>query len=115
MAGGEAQEMRVAPRGWHPQTAPRQPRSGWSSFCIRNEHMATGDLRDAFVPAGRMDAADRRIQAALERVARGTFGLCADCEQPIERLRLDHAPLTERCASCADLHATGNTGRRAMA
>jgi DnaK suppressor protein len=43
---------------------------------------------------------DRRVQAALGRIERGTFGLCVTCMRPIERKRLDGAPLTERCARC---------------
>ena len=45
-------------------------------------------------------AAERRYRAALARVDRGTFGLCVDCERPIERALLDVEPLMERCARC---------------
>ena len=45
---------------------------------------------------------ERRYLAALERVNQGTFGLCVDCRQPIERTRIDREPLIERCTFCAD-------------
>jgi DnaK suppressor protein len=37
------------------------------------------------------------IEAALERIARGTFGVCVDCGQPIERGRLRLLPWAARC------------------
>ena len=46
-------------------------------------------------------AREERARAALARIERGTFGLCITCERPIERDRLDHAPLTEECERCA--------------
>lgn len=41
--------------------------------------------------------------AAIDRIERGTFGLCVACDRPIERRRIDSDPLTERCAACARL------------
>ncbi|KGD85864.1 TraR/DksA C4-type zinc finger protein [Rhizobium sp. YS-1r] len=41
------------------------------------------------------------IEAALARIAGGTFGTCARCGQPISEKRLDavpHAPLCQTCA-----------------
>ena len=53
------------------------------------------------------DSAPReaRVRAALERVERGVFGLCIECGGPVERGRLDHSPLTERCSSCCHRRA----------
>lgn len=45
--------------------------------------------------------ADPRFHAALERIERGTFGLCIACERPIERRRIDTDPLADRCIACA--------------
>ena len=56
------------------------------------------DLQPAAAGA---DLHERLFVAALARIERGTFGLCVDCAQPIERKRLDAEPLTERCARCA--------------
>jgi RNA polymerase-binding transcription factor DksA len=44
----------------------------------------------------------RAIDAALDRIAAGTFGICARCGDPIapERLRaVPHAPLCQTCAA----------------
>ena len=41
------------------------------------------------------------IDAALARIAKGTFGVCVRCGQPISERRLDavpHAPLCQVCA-----------------
>lgn len=43
----------------------------------------------------------RRIQAALQRMAKGDYGICPRCEEPValERLRAD--PATVLCINCA--------------
>ncbi|MFB9951407.1 TraR/DksA family transcriptional regulator [Rhizobium puerariae] len=41
------------------------------------------------------------IDAALERIAKGTFGICARCGQPIAEKRLDTVPHTPLCQACA--------------
>ncbi|HYC55758.1 MAG TPA: TraR/DksA C4-type zinc finger protein [Candidatus Binatia bacterium] len=48
----------------------------------------------------------RQVDGALERIARGTFGMCLDCGQPIalERLRVQAA--TPYCAKCAEANET---------
>lgn len=45
----------------------------------------------------------QKVQAALERIANGTFGLCADCEEPIELRRLEARPTTTSCLRCKEL------------
>ena len=43
-------------------------------------------------------AVDRtRIEAALERIADGTYGHCIDCSQPIAEERLEARPEVTRC------------------
>ena len=53
---------------------------------------------------GAMPEADvaelREIHAALERIERGIFGRCDDCQTPVEEERLEHAPWERRCGSC---------------
>jgi RNA polymerase-binding transcription factor DksA len=48
-----------------------------------------------------LDDLERRqveaAEAALERIARGTYGVCVDCGKAIPRARLDAVPSTERC------------------
>jgi RNA polymerase-binding transcription factor DksA len=47
-----------------------------------------------------------RIQAALDRIARGTYGTCVACHGPIDKKRLRAVPDTDRCGACA---GTGRT------
>lgn len=62
----------------------------------------------------RLDYRGRRavedIDAALERIADDTFGICVDCEEdiPVERLRV--IPTAVRCVECAS--ARDRQGRR---
>ena len=41
------------------------------------------------------------VSAALERVARGTFGRCETCQKPIAKTRLDVVPYARQCIACA--------------
>jgi RNA polymerase-binding transcription factor DksA len=41
------------------------------------------------------------VRAALERIARSTFGVCEECERPIARARLELVPHARLCAGCA--------------
>ncbi|MGD2128444.1 MAG: TraR/DksA family transcriptional regulator [Lysobacterales bacterium] len=42
----------------------------------------------------------REIDAALLRIARGTYGICADCDDEIEVERLRAHPTARRCEPC---------------
>ncbi|MGK6315301.1 TraR/DksA family transcriptional regulator [Neorhizobium sp. DT-125] len=42
------------------------------------------------------------IDAALARIAGGTFGICARCGRPISERRLDAVPHTPLCQTCAE-------------
>jgi RNA polymerase-binding transcription factor DksA len=41
------------------------------------------------------------IDAALERVAAGTYGTCEGCDRPIPPERLEVRPTTRTCVACA--------------
>ncbi len=43
------------------------------------------------------------LDAAAERLAAGTYGICERCGNPIAPERLDALPATTRCIHCADL------------
>lgn len=45
-----------------------------------------------------------RVLAALQRIEQGRFGVCVDCEQPIDGRRLAAMPEAERCAACQAQH-----------
>ncbi len=41
------------------------------------------------------------IQAALDRIAHGTYGTCVACQRPIDKRRLHALPDAHRCGPCA--------------
>lgn len=41
------------------------------------------------------------IDAALERLAAGTYGICESCRQPIAAERLEVRPVARTCITCA--------------
>jgi len=44
----------------------------------------------------------QQIQAALERIENGTYGLCIGCGDPIPMARLVAFPTAVRCVDCSD-------------
>lgn len=44
----------------------------------------------------------RKITEALKRVEDGTFGICENCEEPIELKRLSARPTVTLCVSCKE-------------
>lgn len=42
-----------------------------------------------------------QIEAALERVEEGVYGLCLECEAKIPKARLNAIPYTPHCVKCA--------------
>ena len=46
----------------------------------------------------------RDIDAALRRIAAGTYGTCVRCREPISRDRLEVYPTAKRCLSCEQSH-----------
>ena len=40
------------------------------------------------------------VRAALGRLDDSTYGLCAECANPIESLRIEALPYAERCLAC---------------
>lgn len=43
----------------------------------------------------------RQINAALERIEKGDYGVCVNCGEPIPEKRLEIIPHAARCARCA--------------
>jgi DnaK suppressor protein len=52
---------------------------------------ASGERRQAML---------RSIKAALKRIDDGDYGLCRDCEEPINPKRLEFDPTALRCIDC---------------
>lgn len=46
----------------------------------------------------------RAIDAALLRIADGSYGVCSDCEAPISVERLQAQPTAQRCVICQEVH-----------
>ena len=46
----------------------------------------------------------RQIDNALIRIAKGEYGICIDCEQPIGLERLKANPTAERCLPCQEVY-----------
>jgi RNA polymerase-binding transcription factor DksA len=43
------------------------------------------------------------VEAAIERLAAGTYGVCEQCGQPIATARLEARPAARTCIECASL------------
>ncbi|HET6675079.1 MAG TPA: TraR/DksA C4-type zinc finger protein [Nitrospiraceae bacterium] len=41
-----------------------------------------------------------QVEAALQRLDEGTYGICEDCQQPINEERLKAMPFARRCTDC---------------
>ena len=44
----------------------------------------------------------REIAAALVRIDQDTYGICAECEEPISTKRLDAVPWARYCVTCQE-------------
>jgi DnaK suppressor protein len=54
-----------------------------------------------FVNRNRLETAQlRELEAALRRLERGTFGICAGCGEPISEKRLEAVPWAKFCIPC---------------
>ena len=56
-----------------------------------------------------------RIDAALRRLEAGTYGICADCDQPISSERLGALPFAARCRPCEETREAATSLRRSTA
>jgi RNA polymerase-binding protein DksA len=52
----------------------------------------------------------RNIEAALLRIARGTFGPCVECKSPISVERLQLNPAVQRCVICQEQYEKTHAG-----
>ena len=49
----------------------------------------------------RLQLRKRKLEAALDRIASGRFGICCECQDELETERLEADPATVFCAACA--------------
>lgn len=45
----------------------------------------------------------KKLEAALDRIEQGTYGLCSECGEKINPGRLEVAPETEKCITCMEV------------
>jgi DnaK suppressor protein len=55
----------------------------------------------------RLQQRQRRLQAALNRVGAGDFGLCCECQDELEGERLEADPATVFCTACLTRREAG--------
>jgi DnaK suppressor protein len=63
----------------------------------------TAERGEAEALAGELMEALGEVEAAIARLAEGTYGRCERCGQPIAPARLEAMPAARRCISCASL------------
>jgi DnaK suppressor protein len=69
-------------------------------------------LRDTQTTLGERDAAlAQQIEAALQRMTRGEYGRCIECDGPIEMARLHAVPWAVRCVADQEAQEFQGTDR----
>ncbi|HVC14330.1 MAG TPA: TraR/DksA C4-type zinc finger protein [Acidimicrobiales bacterium] len=61
----------------------------------------TAERGEAEALAGQLRDALAEVEAAIERLEKGTYGHCERCGQPIAPARLEAKPAARRCIACA--------------
>ena len=71
-----------------------------ADFAEQVTQRETDDVLGAISESAREEL--RQIQAALRRLDEGRYTTCSVCGEPIEEVRLEAVPNTDRCRSCAE-------------
>jgi DnaK suppressor protein len=69
---------------------------------IFDEIQKTADREMALFALNRDWTVATQVQLALERIADGTYGICAECEEPIVERRLNAIPWVSLCIRCQE-------------
>ncbi|MFQ6144340.1 TraR/DksA family transcriptional regulator [Streptomyces seoulensis] len=72
---------------------------------LRQQVAAQAEVRIALAASARMVLAD--VEAALARLADGSYGACHLCRRPIARERLEIVPQARYCARCQQVREAG--------
>lgn len=76
------------------------------------EKIVLAEQRDLAVNLlGTSTRMQREIREAVDRLARGDFGICEQCDREIPAKRLDALPWARRCVSCQE-NVEANEGFR---
>lgn len=86
----------------------RTPTGGQGSGMESNAPMHLGDVgTDVYMQELNSAILENEVfirnetLAALERIEKGEYGSCENCQQPIAKARLDELPYTRYCVQCA--------------
>ena len=88
---GEAQSRVPAAGGWEGDVVDQANADSEAELQIRL-HQSDGRLL-------------RAIEEALDRIRQGTYGVCATCNEPISKARLEAVPWTHLCRECKERQA----------
>lgn len=58
------------------------------------------EMDSLFREKGEAEKTLKRVEKALKRFEKGTYGLCVDCGKEISEERLEVVPFAERCIEC---------------
>jgi RNA polymerase-binding transcription factor DksA len=61
----------------------------------------TAERGEAEALASELSDALSEVEAALQRLDRGTYGRCMRCSEPIPQPRLEAMPMARYCVTCA--------------
>jgi len=64
----------------------------------------TAERGEVEVLAGQLRETLSGVDLALSKLTGGNYGVCEDCRQPIDPLRLEAKPAARYCISCAAKH-----------
>ncbi len=83
-----------------------QGRSETSSLPIHMADLGSDNFEQELTLSlvGSEKEALEKIEAALERIADGSYGKCEDCGKRIPEPRLEALPYTAVCVQCAAIH-----------
>lgn len=89
-----------------------------SGDLIYSDHMsdlgsASMDREKAFMFASRDGAYLEQLEAAIQRIEDGTYGICRVCDVQIPKARLEAVPTTKICVACKEAEAEAEEKKRA--
>jgi DnaK suppressor protein len=86
-----------------------EPSGGLSNVPLHPADLAADAAEEtvALGLLGNEEAMLAEVDAALARLAAGTFGFCEGCHEPIPRRRLEAAPYVRYCIHCEAKRGTG--------
>ncbi len=101
-------ELRAEVRGERADSESERDRRSAREVQDRGDEANTEQWREANAAMiGHHEGEIQGIQAALSRLASGTYGLCVDCGEEIGFQRLKAWPLANRCLGCQSKAESG--------